>query len=57
MNNLEIDKLRHEVYTLWYHENDGAKKETLQKVLDLIEFAEKAFSKLQYISNYFSSML
>jgi hypothetical protein len=57
MNNLEIDKLRHEVYTLWYHENDGAKKETLQKVLNLIDFTNEAIKKLQSVANLFSSML
>jgi len=57
MNNLEIDKLRHEVYTLWYHENDGAKKETLQKVLDLIDFTNEAIKKLQSVANLFASML
>ena len=57
MNLSEINQLKQEVYALWYNETDQAKKQTLKKTLDLIEFAEKAFSKLQYISNYFSSML
>ena len=57
MNLSEINQLKQEVYALWYNETNEAKKQTLKKTLDLIEFAEKALSKLQYISNYFSSML
>ena len=52
-----LNKLKQEVYTLWYQEKDKGKKETYQKVLDLIDFAERVKAKLEYISNYFSSML
>ncbi len=57
MNKEEREQLRHEVYTLWYNEQDKSKKATLQKVLDLINFTEEARIKLKSVVNLFSSML
>ena len=57
MNLSEINQLKQEVYALWYNETDGAKKETLQKVLNLIDFTNEAIKKLQSVANLFSSML
>ena len=34
------DKLRHEIYTLWYNAKDKDKKIIYQKVLDLIDYTE-----------------
>ena len=57
MNKEEREKLRQEVYTLWYNEQDKSKKATLQKVLDLIDFTEEIKQKLKSVVNLFSSML
>jgi hypothetical protein len=57
MNRDERDKLRQEVYEFWYNEKDVNKKETLQRVLDLIDFTNESMRKLREVSSIFSSML
>jgi hypothetical protein len=57
MNKDEREKLRQEVYELWYNEKDVNKKETLQRVLDLIDFTNQSMKKLREVSSIFSSML
>lgn len=57
MNKDERDKLRHEVYTLWYHEKDEEKKAIYEKTLDLIEYAEDIRSRLKSVMKLFDEMV
>lgn len=57
MNRQEREKLRHEVYTLWYHEKNKEKKVTYQKMLDLITFAEEMRVRMKSVTNLFDEML
>ena len=57
MNKDERDKLRHEVYALWYHEKDEEKKAIYQKTLDLIEYAEDIRSRLKSVVKLFDEMV
>ncbi len=57
MNKEERDKLYFEVYTLWYHEKDNSKKQTFRKVLDLIEFTQKARTQLKAVETLFQEIV
>lgn len=57
MNKNERDKLRHQVYTLWYHAKDKDKKITYQKMLDLIEYTEDIRSRLKSVMKLFDEMV
>lgn len=57
MNKDERDKLRHEVYTLWYHEKDEEKKAIYQKMLDLISFTDEMRARMRSVTNLFQEML
>ena len=57
MNKEERDKLYFEVYTLWYHEKDNEKKQTFRKVLDLIEFTQKARTQLKAVETLFQEIV
>tara|TARA_Y100000289_G_scaffold62654_1_gene72177 strand:+ start:45247 stop:45420 length:174 start_codon:yes stop_codon:yes gene_type:complete len=57
MNKNERDKLRHQVYTLWYHAKDKDKKITYQKMLDLIEYTEDLRSRLKSVMKLFDEMV
>jgi hypothetical protein len=57
MNKEERDKLKHEVYTLWYHEKDQAKKITFQKILDLLDFTDEVRSRLKAVEVLFQEIV
>lgn len=57
MNKEERDKLYFEVYTLWYHEKDNEKKQIFRKVLDLIEFTQKARTQLKAVETLFQEIV
>ena len=57
MNKEERDELYFEVYTLWYHEKDKSKKQTFRKVLDLIEFTQKARTQLKAVETLFQEIV
>ncbi len=57
MNKEERDKLKHEVYTLWYHEKDQAKKITFQKILDLLDFTDEVRSRLKAVEALFQEIV
>jgi hypothetical protein len=57
VNKEERDKLYFEVYTLWYHEKDKSKKQTFRKVLDLIEFTQKARTQLKAVETLFQEIV
>tara|TARA_A200000159_G_scaffold160572_1_gene180937 strand:- start:72 stop:245 length:174 start_codon:yes stop_codon:yes gene_type:complete len=57
MNKEERDKLKHEVYTLWYHEKDQAKKTTFQKILDLLDFTDEVRSRLKAVEVLFQEIV
>ena len=57
MNKEERDKLYFEVYALWYHEKDKSKKQTFRKVLDLIEFTQKARTQLKAVETLFQEIV
>lgn len=57
MNKDERDKLRHEVYTLWYNSKDKDKKNTYQKMLELIDYAEEIRSRLKSVVKLFNEMV
>lgn len=57
MNKQERDKLKHEVYTLWYHEQDQAKKATFQKILDLLDFTDEVRSRLKAVEILFQEIV
>lgn len=57
MNNHERNKLRHEVYTLWYHAKDEDKKYIYQKILDLIDYTEDIRSRLKSVVKLFDEMV
>ena len=57
MNKKDRDKLKHEVYTLWYHEEDKEKKQTFKKILDLIDFTDDVRSKLKAVEALFQEIV
>lgn len=57
MNKDERDKLKHEVYTLWYQAKDKKKKATYQKILDLIDFTEEVRSRMKAVEALFQEIL
>lgn len=57
MNKDERDQLRHEVYTLWYNAKDKNKKNTYQKILDLINYTEELKTQLKSIQKLFDGMV
>ena len=57
MNKDEREQLRHEVYTLWYNEEDPHKKQVYRKVLDLMEYAEEMRSSIKAIASLSSGLL
>jgi hypothetical protein len=57
VNKEERDKLYFEVYTLWYNEKDKSKKQTFRKVLDLIEFTQKARTQLKAVETLFQEIV
>lgn len=57
MNKDKRDKLRHEVYTLWYNCKDKNKKNTYQKMLQLIDYTEDLRNRLKYIVQSFEGMV
>lgn len=57
MNKEDRDKLKHEVYTLWYHEEDKEKKQTFKKILDLIDFTDDVRSKLKAVEALFQEIV
>jgi len=56
MSRDEIQKLRLEVYALWYH-SKGEDKLTYQKMLDLIDHACELKTSLKSVSALFSDLL
>jgi hypothetical protein len=57
MNKEERDRLKQEVYALWYHEEDQAKKITFQKILDLLDFADEVRSRLKAVEALFQEIV
>ena len=57
MNKDKREKLRHEVYTLWHHEEDPHKKQIYRKVLDLMEYAEEMRSSMKAVASLSSGLL
>lgn len=57
MNKDEREQLRHEVYTLWYNEEDPHKKQVYRKVLDLMEYAEEMRSSIKAVASLSSGLL
>lgn len=53
----ERDELRHEVYALWYNAKDKNKKNTYQKILNLIDYTEDLKSQLKSIQKLFNGMV
>lgn len=51
------DKLRHEIYTLWYNAKDKDKKIIYQKVLNLIDYTEDVRSQLKSVIKLFNGMV
>ena len=57
MKREEINKLKHDVYTLWYHAKDKKKKDTYKKMLQLIDYAIELESSMKSIKQIFSGLL
>lgn len=57
MNKQERNELKHEVYTLWYHEKDKDKKEIYKKMLELIDYAEDLRSTIKSVNRLFEGMV
>lgn len=57
MNNHERNKLRHEVYTLWYNCKDKEKKEIYSNVLKLIDYTEELRTNVKSVTKLFAGMM
>ena len=57
MNNYERNKLRHEVYTLWYNCKDKSKKSIYQNMLKLIDYTEELRANIKSVSKLFAGMM
>ena len=57
MNRVEINSIRHDVYTLWYHSEIAEEKKILKKVLDLIDHAEDLRHCLHSITKLYGGSL
>ena len=57
MNRVEINSIRHDVYTLWYHSEITEEKKILKKVLDLIDHAEDLRHCLHSITKLYGGSL
>tara|TARA_R100000773_G_C4122527_1_gene57296 strand:- start:281 stop:454 length:174 start_codon:yes stop_codon:yes gene_type:complete len=57
MNNQERNKLRHEVYTLWYNSKDKNKKQVYKDMLRLIDYAEELRANIKSVNKLFEGMM
>lgn len=57
MNKDQINKLKHDVYTLWYHAKDKKKKDTYKKMLQLIDYTIELETSMKSIKQIFSGLL
>jgi hypothetical protein len=57
MKREEINQLKHDVYTLWYHAKDKKKKDTYKKMLQLIDSTIELESSMKSIKQIFSGLL
>lgn len=57
MNKDQINKLKHDVYTLWYHAKDKKKKDTYKKILQLIDYTIELETSMKSIKQIFSGLL
>lgn len=57
MDKQDRDKLRHEVYTLWYNSKKSEEKEIFQKVLNLIDYTEELRANVKSVTKLFAGMM
>lgn len=57
MNKIELNSLRHDVYTLWYHSNNKEEKRIFKKVLDLIDHADDLRHSMRSITKLYGGLL
>mgnify|MGYP001442511061 CR=1 FL=1 len=57
MKSEDVNSLRLEIYTLWYHAKDKKKKATYKKTLDLIDHVSELKSSLKSVRTLFSGLL
>tara|TARA_B100000902_G_C27317569_1_gene922316 strand:+ start:2260 stop:2433 length:174 start_codon:yes stop_codon:yes gene_type:complete len=57
MDNHERNKLRHEVYTLWYNSKDKNKKQIYGDMLKLIDYTEELRSSIKSVNKLFAGMM
>ena len=57
MNNHERNKLRHEVYNLWYNSEDKNKKKVYQDMLKLIDYTEELRANIKSVTKLFAGMM
>jgi hypothetical protein len=52
-----LNSLKQEMYSIWYHETDSKRKKVFKKVLNLIDSYDKMVNNLRSINNLFATML
>ena len=57
MNNHQRNKLRHEVYNLWYHCEDKDKKKIYEDMLKLINYTEELRASIKSVNKLFAGMM
>ena len=57
MNNQERNKLRHEVYNLWYNCEDRERKAIYSDILKLIDYTEELRSNIKSATKIFAGMM
>jgi hypothetical protein len=57
MDNHERNRLRHEVYNLWYNCKDKDEKQIYKDMLKLIDYTEELRSNIKSVTKLFAGMM